>query len=57
MIKMNKDDFVKAIIKTFQGVEVTNYPCKGTRLFGGGKPENSLPLGRIEKENKLEKLK
>ena len=47
---MNKDELiVMAIIKTFRGVEVTDYPCKGIRISGGEKPVNPLPIGRIEK--------
>ena len=52
---INQKFLINAILKTFKGTFVNDYPCKGQRLSGGGKPENSLPLGRIEKENKLEK--
>lgn len=47
---MNKDELiVMAIIKTFRGVEVTDYPCKGIRISGGEKPVNPFPTGKLEK--------
>lgn len=58
---MKSEFLVMAIMKTFKGKEVLNYPGKGKKesdflpvSLEGLQPVNPLPLGRIERENKNE---
>lgn len=61
---MKSEFLVMAIIKTFRGTEVLDYPAKGKKIqdaetvsLEGLFPVNPLPIGRIERKNKTEEKK